>query len=590
MPSRKSKHSPWPALGLGLAIMAVAPAGAQISYPGCAEVQEADFAKTTLLSTALDAGFIEPLRVKIDASGRVYVALKRSGQVLRLDPADGYKKQVLGTLAVTPLSFHGLLGMALAPDFARTGYLFVLTTHRATPSPGPILFRISRVTVSGAVMDTASQKTVLEWPTDITEGHTGGDLEFGPDGSLYATTGNDTWARPSQIKSPKHTYPLGGGDAYRTPIDELEPEFNSLRSSANTNDLRGKVLRIKPIDVPATHPRAAWGAGISYTIPAGNLFPPGTAKTRPEVFAMGLRNPYSIHLGRDGAVYLADVGPQGGDSTLTGPSGGDQLYILRKPANLGFPMFVDGWRPYPIFDFATGKVTGWFDAKAPINFSRYNTGRDSLPPPTRAVAVSHWEQARNKPGWFSSGSMVLISGGLYRYDGSNPSAAKFPPHFDGKWIIADEQKHELKAVSLKGDSVTDVRRILAGQKFYNPVDMEFGPDGSLFVIEYSGWNSSDDKTKLSRIAYQGSCRPTVALRPRYQGVWAGPGRAPVRIAPGAARVAVPAGALGLRLLASDGRLLAARALDGKGGEFALPPEGRQGLRLAYFGFAEKEAE
>ena len=45
----------------------------------------------------------------------------------------------------------------------------------------------------------------------------------------------------------------------------------------NTNDLRGKVLRIKV------------AADGSYTVPSGNLFAPGTAKTRPEIYAMGFR-------------------------------------------------------------------------------------------------------------------------------------------------------------------------------------------------------------------------------------------------------------------------------------------------------------
>jgi cytochrome c len=481
----------------------------QLNWPSCPVPVDGDFTKTTLISFNLDPELEEPLRVDIDTQGRIYIALKRSGKLLMLDPAQAYKKTVLGQLAVTPLSFHGFIGMALSPGFIQNGYIYALTTHRGQ-NTGPITFRVSRVTLKGSALDTTSQKTILEWPTDLTEGHTGGDLAFGPEGTLYITTGNDTWAYPSQIPNPMQTYE---DIEYRTPIDEREPQFNALRSSGNTNDLRGKLLRIKPIEVPASHPRSQWGKDITYTIPAGNLFPIGKAKTRPEILAMGFRNPYTLHVEPDGKVYIADVGPQGGSAALTGPSGGDQLYINTKAANYGFPMFVDGLRPYPIYDYAKKTVTGFFDAQVPVNFSKYNTGLDTLPPVSPAAAVSHWEEALNTPGWFKTGSMSLMSGPIYHYDSKPGSSSRFPPHFDGKWIIADEQKSVLKVVTLNGDKVSDVRDIFTSMKFYNPLDMKFSPDGSLIVIEYSGWNTSDANTKVTRIAYKGSCLPVATFEP-----------------------------------------------------------------------------
>ena len=64
--------------------------------------------------------------------------------------------------------------------------------------------------------------------------------------------------------------------------DTRNPAFDAQRTSANTNDLRGKILRIRVT------------AGGGYSIPAGNLFRPGTAKTRPEIYAMGFRNPFRM--------------------------------------------------------------------------------------------------------------------------------------------------------------------------------------------------------------------------------------------------------------------------------------------------------
>src|SRR5690606_32440924 len=80
------------------------------------------------------------------------------------------------------------------------------------------------------------------------------------------------------------------------PLDERPgKQYYSLdaqRSAANTNDLKGKILRIRP------QPDG------TYTIPEGNLFAPGTPKTRPEIYVMGCRNPYRIAVNKKtGTVY-----------------------------------------------------------------------------------------------------------------------------------------------------------------------------------------------------------------------------------------------------------------------------------------------
>ncbi|NEE50629.1 PQQ-dependent sugar dehydrogenase, partial [Streptomyces sp. SID8455] len=95
--------------------------------------------------------------------------------------------------------------------------------------------------------------------------HVGGDIDFDAAGNLYLTTGDDT----NPFESSGYA-----------PIDERtdrNPQFDAQRSSGNTNDLRGKLLRIKPT------------ADGGYTVPSGNLFAPGTAGTRPEIYAMGFR-------------------------------------------------------------------------------------------------------------------------------------------------------------------------------------------------------------------------------------------------------------------------------------------------------------
>ena len=96
------------------------------------------------------------------------------------------------------------------------------------------------------------------------------------------------------------------------------PWFDARRSALNTNDLRGKLLRINVAD------------DGSYEPVAGNLFDGtegGGGKTRPEIYAMGFRNPFRIQVDSDDVAYITDYSP---DSRVPG--------LLRGPAARA------GWR------------------------------------------------------------------------------------------------------------------------------------------------------------------------------------------------------------------------------------------------------
>jgi hypothetical protein len=117
--------------------------------------------------------------------------------------------------------------------------------------------------------------------------HAGGDIGFDKDGNLFLSTGDDTNPFASSGYTPIDDQPA----ATRT--------YDAQRSSGNTNDLRGKLLRIKV------------GEDGKYTIPAGNLFAPGTMSTKPEIYAMGFRNPFRFSVDkRTGYVYLGEYGPE----------------------------------------------------------------------------------------------------------------------------------------------------------------------------------------------------------------------------------------------------------------------------------------
>ena len=104
------------------------------------------------------------------------------------------------------------------------------------------------------------------------------------------------------------------------------PAYDAQRTAANTNDLRGKMLRIKAADG-------------GYTIPAGNLFARARRKTRPEIYAMGLRNPFRFELdpAHRRAVRRRLLAGRQDAEPARGPAGQGRWVAVDKPANYGWP-------------------------------------------------------------------------------------------------------------------------------------------------------------------------------------------------------------------------------------------------------------
>ena len=130
---------------------------------------------------------------------------------------------------------------------------------------------LARWELHGDSLYASSKKIVLEVVTQReTCCHTGGGMVFDKDGNLFLTTGNNTGN------------PVSGTSA----LDERpdRSSWDDQRTGGNTNDLRGKILRIHPED------------DGTYSIPDGNLFKKGTDKTRPEIYTMGHRNPWRISI------------------------------------------------------------------------------------------------------------------------------------------------------------------------------------------------------------------------------------------------------------------------------------------------------
>ena len=267
----------------------------------------------------------EPMSLAVLPDGRV-LHTARTGEIRIHNPRNGLNTLVIN-MADTPQNPRGLYqhdeeglqGIAIDPNFEENRWVYLYYSPRLnTPTdvvgtginegdaPETIttpeerarlaLFAaneqtsymlLSRFKFQNNRLNLSTEQEIIRVPVD--RGlccHVGGQIEFDYAGNLYLSTGDDT--NPFQSSG-------------YTPIDDREtrnPAFDARRTSGNTNDLRGKILRIRV------------NAGGGYSIPNGNMFGRCQAQTRPEIFAMGMRNPFRFAVNKKtGDVYVGDYSP-----------------------------------------------------------------------------------------------------------------------------------------------------------------------------------------------------------------------------------------------------------------------------------------
>jgi cytochrome c len=436
----------------------------------------------------LDEKLDEPVELAVLPDNRV-LFVERKGNVKLYDPAAG-KTKVVATIPVSTKYRYkdgnqseaedGLLGIALDPGFAKNNWIYLYYSP-AGDKPVNIL---TRYEFKGEELVEASKKVLLEVGVQREQCcHTGGSIAFDAQGNLFLSTGDNT--------SPRNT-------AY-APIDEREGRmpWDAQKGSANTNDLRGKVIRIHP------EPDG------TYTIPEGNLFPKGMEKTRPEIYAMGTRNSYRISVDkRTGYLYWGDVGPDAGaDSLNRGPKAYDEINQARKPGFFGWPYFVGDNYAYYDRDFKTGKVGERFDPAKPVNNSPNNTGLTELPPAQKAFIWYPYDESKEFP-LLGTGGRTAMAGPVLHRDDFKDKKKVFPEYYDGKLFIYEWMRGWIMAVTMdKEGNYVSMERFMPSYKFSNPMDMEFGPDGDMYLLEYgTGWFQGNDDARLVRIEFNGGNR------------------------------------------------------------------------------------
>jgi len=457
----------------------------------------------------IDATPGEPIDLAVLPDGRV-LHTERSGEVWLHDPDTGLKT-LAAKLDVYQHDEEGLQSIAIDPNFEQNGWIYLyysppLDTPVDDPSTPTVnegdapefgtaadfarfegYIQLSRFQWSGDTIDLDSEQEILRVPVD--RGiccHVGGDIVFDEDGNLLLSTGDDT--NPFQ------------SDGY-APIDERQgrnPAFDAQRSAANTNDLRGKILRITVSE------------GGGYTIPEGNLFVDDDPLTRPEIYVMGLRNPFRIEYNqRTGELYVADYSPDASvPNPLRGPAGQGKWTVVTEAGNYGWPYCASAELPYVDYDFATGVSGEQFNCDAPVNESPNNTGLTELPPVTQPDVWYSYGLSAEFPE-LGTGGIGPMAGPAYVYDAkvaNKRNSTAWPAYYDNVPLFYEWTRDYIKAFFTKGGDLTRIEDVLATFDFDNPIDIEFGPDGSLYVLEYGDgfFGKNLPGAELARLDYVGA--------------------------------------------------------------------------------------
>ncbi len=508
----------WKFIPLCCALSAM-PSIAQITYPECTPLVAGDFTVTQLFDRAgkvaaiRDNTLSEPVQMDLEpvyqgdsvVSVRIYF-VERLGAVKMFDGQKIVTLAKLPTWAGTTaqdgsmLNDNGLMGLALHPDFAKNHWLYLWHTPPITNNRANRIMKLSRfVVANNALVEEKILITVFGSKTD--QWHCGGPMTFDAHGDLWVTVGNnsnDVSATESYRDASGNSVTLNTGSQISTRDSSNSAEWGS----SNTRSLRGGVLRIHPDS-----------SEKGYRIPSGNFGDywskqfasegksdlatdyGDTNKVAPEVYVKGTRSNYSI------AVHPTKRWLAWGEVNFGNQS--DEFNLVTHPAFTGFPYFHANQQVVPGSPSAQSKT-------APTNNSIFNSGVKTLPPAT--APVLWWG---NNVTATTLPTNVAMGGPIYTYSRNLRSKVKFPPHMDHSWLLMSEKANSMYVVFL--DSLTAAVKStplrldngLIPLPLRSPVQAKYGPEGSLYILNYSAGAAGDystDNPSIARIDYTGTCR------------------------------------------------------------------------------------
>jgi glucose/arabinose dehydrogenase len=480
------------ALSLALVLATLPALVVSTAQPAAAATLPPGFQESTVFS-----GLTNPTAVRFAPDGRVFVAEKR-GVIKVFDSLTDTTPAVFADLNVNVYNFwdRGLLGMALAPNFPTSPYVYVLYTYDhelgssapaprwGTPGvysdpcptpPGPtgsggcmVSGRLSRLQAAGNTMTGPEQVLVEDWCQQYPS-HSVGTVEFGADGSLYASGGDGAsfeYVDYGQTGSPLNPCgdPPGNIGATLSPPTAEGGALRSqdLRTGGDPVTLDGTIIRVDP----------ATGAGLPNNPLAGS----SDANAR-RIIANGLRNPFRFTR-RPGTneLWLGDVGWGTWEeiNRIADPLG--------TVENFGWPCY-EGPARQGGYDGTNLSICESLYSQAGAVTAPYHAYRHA----DRVVAN---ETCPTGSSSIAGLQFEFVSGGSY------------PVEYQDALFFADYSRDCIWAM-LKGadghPAPGQIRTFVAAAA--DPVNLETGPGGDLFYVDFDGGT-------IRRVRYLANQPPT----------------------------------------------------------------------------------
>jgi cytochrome c len=438
---------------------------------------------TRFTHTTLVSGLDEPMEMAI-LPNKDIVVVERKGGVRYFNNASKELKTIAQLNVFSGIE-DGLLGVAIDPKFQDNNWIYLYYGVGGDKN----VSHLARFELKNEQLLQTTKKVLLEIPTQRTYCcHSAGYITFDVDGLLYLSVGDNTNAEEIEGHNPTDERPgrhLSDGQA----------------SSANSNDYRGKILRIKP-EVDGT-----------YSIPDGNLFPKDGSKGKPEIYVMGLRNPFRMSIDpKTKYLYWGDVGPDTEIKAEEGKLSYDEINQARKPGFYGYPYFLGANEVFPKYDFATKKEGPGKNPLAPLNESPNNTGIKELPPAQPAFI---WYGKGPSKRWplVGKGGASAMAGPVYYSDMYPDAPYKLPDYYNGKLLIYDWVRKWIMAVTMDANgNYVSMEPFLPHLNVVAPMDIQIASDGAVYMLAYgTNWFARNTDSGIIRVEYTEGNRNPIAV-------------------------------------------------------------------------------
>jgi len=354
------------------------------------------------------ATFNSPWAMDFIPGGTTALVIEKRGRLWLIDVSNGRKQEVTGAPTVVAEGQGGLLDVVVSPHFQQDSLVY-LTFSQPSHNGGSQLALARAKLVRGSAASLQGLQVIWHNPTGGKGGHFGARIAFAPDGnSLFLSAGERQRFSPAQDMS------LPMGKILHLTLDGKPAAENPWagRTGAAT--------------VPVTDPPE--DSEAAKTAPSRTFRWPGANLTPAETWTLGHRNPLGLAFAPDGRLWEMEMGPRGGD----------ELNLIVKGRNYGYPRVSNGTN-----------YNG-------VDIPDHRPGDDGFEAP--------------KVWW----NPVISPGGLLIYSG-----ALFP-QWKGDALIPALSGKALVHVRIRGDQASKADQWDMGKRI-RAVDQ--GPDGAVYLLE-----------------------------------------------------------------------------------------------------------